>query len=600
MSSDTMRSVCSAMRVGITNGGAAVTSPIRIAIVGGVAGGASAATRARRVNEAAEITLFERDRDVSFANCGLPYYIGGEIEDRRKLLVATAPLLRERFNIDVRTRHAVMRIDRSAKAVEVYDELSGERYAHPYDKLILSPGAVPFVPPVPGLEGANVFTLRGLDDADRIRTWMDACSPSRAVVLGAGFIGLEMVEQLVRRNLAVSLVEKMPQVLPVLDAEVARGLESELERHHVALRLNCEVRRAGRKGAGVEWIELSTGEVLHAEMFVVGVGVRPNVQLAVEAGLALGKSGGVLTDPFMRTSDPDIYAVGDAAEYPYGPTGGNLRVPLAGPANRAGRLAGEHAATGQSAPMGAVFGTAIVRVFELTAGIAGLSEKQALRLDQHAKSVIVRANHHASYYPGAQQLTLKLVYAARDGTILGVQALGAEGVDKRLDVVATAMHFGGTVADLAQLDLAYAPPFGAAKDPVHIAAFAASNDLAGLVRYLPPDADLSGVRTIDVRTPEEASAQPVDHARQLLNIPLDELRGRLDELDPRVPTAVVCASGQRSYVGARMLSQHGFDSVSTLNGGQRMRRLALHERQSLESSTNEHPQGPIHQPELAR
>lgn len=550
--------------------------PLRIVIVGGVAGGASAATRARRVNEEAQIILFEKDAHVSFANCGLPYYIGGEISRREKLLVATPELFRERFNIDVRTRQEVLAIDRKRRVVQVVNHATGERYEQPYDRLILAPGASPIVPPMAGVDGPNVFTLRNLADTDEIVGWIRQRQPERAVVVGAGFIGLEMVEQLVRRGLSVSLVELQDQVLPPLDPEMAYPLHEELERHGVSLHLGTGI--AGLTLAADGWaagVQLDNGDELPADLVVLGLGVRPNVALAKDAGLTLGSQGGIAVNAHLQTSDPAIYAVGDAVEYTFGPTGAPMRVPLAGPANRAGRLAGEHAATGRGQPMAPVMGTAIVRVFEQTAASTGLSLKLARRLNVAAASVTITANHHAGYFPGAQPMTLKLIYAPDTGRILGAQAVGRAGVDKRMDVIATAMRFNGTVRDLAGVDLAYAPPFGVAKDPVQLAAFAASNQLDGLVDFTPADADLSGVQVVDVRTEREVARDPLVGVEQVVVLPLDELRDRLNELDPQQPTVVACRSGMRSYVAARMMREHGFTQVSSLDGGQVVRRRAL-------------------------
>ncbi|MFP4144546.1 MAG: FAD-dependent oxidoreductase [Phycisphaeraceae bacterium] len=549
--------------------------PTRIVIVGGVAGGASAATRARRMNESAQIILFEKDAHVSFANCGMPYHVGGEIEDRQKLLVAKPETFANRFGIDVRTRQEVLSIDRQRQMIEVQNHTTGEAYQQPYDKLILSTGAAPIVPPIEGIRSENVFTLRNLDDTDRIRTWLDEHSPKRAVVVGAGFIGLEMVEQFVRRGIDTSLVELQPQVLPPLDAEMAQPLAEELERQGVQLHLGDGIHGVKTEGGRATAVQLDSGRSVEADLVILGIGVRPNTQLAQQAGLEIGPQGGITINEFCQSSDPDIYAVGDAVEYPRGPHGGPMRVALAGPANRAGRLAGEHAATGKGQPLAPVMATAIVRVFDLAAGSTGLCAKLAERLGVEATSVTVVANHHAGYFPGAKPMTLKLVYEPETGRILGAQALGEAGVDKRLDVVATAMRFGATVRDLAGLDLAYAPPFGSAKDPVHMAAFAAINELDALVQIAQPNADLAGMQVVDVRSPAEVAAAPLPDSNHAANIPVDELRSRLDELDPRRPTIVVCASGLRSYVASRILSQHGFDQVFSLTGGETLRKRAL-------------------------
>ncbi len=560
--------------------------PRRIVIVGGVAGGASAATRARRLDEHAIITLFEQDDHVSFANCGLPYYVGGEITQREALLVATPELLERRFRIRVRTGHRVTGIDRARKTVQVLDRASGARFEEPYDKLVLAPGAQPIQPASLGSLPANVVTLRNLADADRIRGLLVGPSaiasrsgaPRRAVVVGAGFIGLEMVEQLAHLGVATTLVELVDQVLPLLDRELGNLLAQELEARGVALRLGAGVARchADADGAVAE-VELTTGERLPADLVILGVGVRPCCELAAAAGIALGASGGVAAGPDTLTSDPDIYAVGDAAEVVFGPTAQATRVPLAGPANRAGRVAGEHAATGQvTAPLRPVLGTSIVRVFGRVAAVTGLTEKLARRLGRPATSVAIVAGDHAGYYPGAEPIVLKLVFEPETGKVLGAQAVGGRGgVDKRIDVIATLIHFGGTVRDLAGLDLAYAPPFGAARDPVHQAAFAASNVLDGRLDPMPPGAPLAGWQVVDVRTSEEFARRPIPGAAEVIHVPVDELRERLGELDPTRPTVVVCATGRRSYVAARILAQRGFGTVKSLDGGVTLRESAL-------------------------
>jgi NADPH-dependent 2,4-dienoyl-CoA reductase/sulfur reductase-like enzyme/rhodanese-related sulfurtransferase len=547
---------------------------LKIVIVGGVAGGASAATRARRMNEHAEIILLEKDEHVSFANCGLPYHIGGEIPDRADLLVASPDLLRHRFRLDVRTCEEVISIDREQKSITVRRRNSDDTYQQPYDKLVLAPGAIPIVPPMPGADAANVMTLRNLGDTDRIKSFVDQKATRRVTVVGAGFIGLEMVEQLVHRGLQVALVELQPQVLPLLDAEMTRPLEEDLQRQQVALHLGVSVDRltCGTDDL-VSTAVLSDGTQIDTDLVILGVGVRPNNSLAVDCGLEIGAGNGITTNDWMQTSDPDIYAVGDAVEYAYGPTGTRMRVALAGPANRAGRLAGEHAATGTSQPMQPVMGTSIVRVFQTTAAMTGLTESSCGRFGQDSRSVTIVSKHHAGYYPGAQPMTLKLTYQPGDGKVLGAQVVGGDGSDKRIDVIATAMHFGATVRDLAGLDLAYAPPFGAAKDPVHLAAFAACNELDGIETFCPSDEPLDAVQVVDVRTPAEVAMNPLAGVDQPINIPVDELRDRIDQLDPEKKTVVSCAVGIRGHVAARILKQHGFD-VANLSGGATVRERA--------------------------
>ncbi len=551
---------------------------LKIVIVGGVAGGASAATRARRCNEHADIILLEKDEFVSFANCGMPYHIGGEIPDRGKLLVATKELLERRFRLDVRTQSEAVRIDREAKTVIVRRISDGTEYAQPYDKLILSPGAAPFVPTMDGTDAKGVFTLRNIADMDRIRAAVDQAPPAarRAVVIGAGFIGLEMVEQLVGRGFAVAVAELLDQVLPPMDPEMVAPLQDDMRSRGVTLELGSGIRCITKDAAGnATGVELLNGKTLSGSLIILGMGVRPNTRLAIEAGLEIGTTGGISTNAFCQSSDPDIYAVGDAAEYLTAPLGQSMRVALAGPANRAGRLAGQHAATGTAAANAPVLGTAIVRVFEYAAGMTGLSAKAATRAGLKFRCVTIVAGQHAGYFPGATPITLKLIYAADDGRVLGAQAIGKDGIDKRIDVIATAMAFNATVRDLAGLDLSYAPPYGSAKDPVHQAAFAACNQLDGLGDLLDPDADLSGYQVVDVRTAAEIAKAPLTGCPTVIAIPVDELRDRLHELDASKPTVVSCGVGVRGHVAQRILKQHGFASVANLSGGATLRRQAV-------------------------
>ncbi len=547
-----------------------------IVIIGGVAGGASAATRARRMNEQANIILFEKDEYVSFANCGLPYYIGGEIAERKKLLVATADFLRRRFRLDVRTRQEVLAIDRTRKAVTVRNHENGETYEQSYDKLVLAPGAAPILPPIDGGDASNVFALRNMADTDRIKEAAERSVAKQAVVVGAGFIGLEMVEQLQQIGFQVALAELQPQVLPLLDAEMAEPLAETLRNRGVTLYLGDGIQRivTDTRGAATG-VQLQSGTELPADLVILAIGVRPNLQLAQAADLTIGPGGGIATNAFMQTNDSDIYAVGDAAEYRFGPTDTPMRIALAGPANRAGRLAGEHAATGASTTMAPVFGTSIVRVFDRSAAMTGLTAKLAERFGVSAASVTIVANQHAGYFPGAAMMTLKLTFAPDTGRVLGAQAVGAEGVDKRIDVIATLMAMQGTVRDLAGLDLAYAPPFGSAKDPVHLAAFAACNQLDGFESFVQADCDLSGKQVVDVRTESEVAKQSLAAAPGIVNIPLDDLRDRIGELDASAETIVSCGVGLRAHVAARILKQSGFQDVKNLSGGSTVRNRAM-------------------------
>jgi NADPH-dependent 2,4-dienoyl-CoA reductase/sulfur reductase-like enzyme/rhodanese-related sulfurtransferase len=542
----------------------------RIVIVGGVAGGASAAARARRCHANAEITIFEKGKDVSFANCGLPYHLGGEIEERSKLLVATPELFWNRFRVRVRTEHEVTVIDRHKREIRGRT-IQGEEFVAPYDRLILATGSMPAQPAVFETSAENVFQLWTLQDMDRIMAYMQQRPCKKAVVVGAGYVGLEVVEQLKRRDIHVTLIERLPQVLAPLDTEMAKLVELELVEKGIAVRTATEVTSLLTSGQKVTAVRVTGDETLAVDMVIASIGVRPRIALAEAAGLLLGDTGGVGINEFCQTNDPHIYAVGDIAEYYHGTLDQKMRVPLAGPANRSGRVAGSHVAgKPSSAPMPSVQGTSIVRAFGLAAGSTGMNERQCKAAGLDYRAAIIQAPHHASYFPGARNLTLKLLYESGNGRLLGAQAVGAEGVDKRLDVVATVLHFSGTVHDLAGLDLSYAPPFGSAKDPLHMAAFVAENDLAATPRLTTFDAELAEFQVLDVRNAAELRQLPLAGAS---HIPLDELAERWQELDPDKPTVTVCHSGKRAHVAACWLQGKGFRSVSNLSGGMSIRRL---------------------------
>lgn len=549
--------------------------PPRIVIVGGVAGGASAAARARRVNADAEITIFEKGPAVSFANCGLPYHVGGEIAERSKLLVATPDLFWKRFRIAVKTHHEVVAIDRTSRTLRVIcrnpaDGSSTERVA-PYDRLILAPGAEPVRPPFAREMPANAFHLWTLSDMDHLLMYIATHRVQRALVIGAGFVGVEVVEQFHSRGLHVDLVERNPQVLTRLDPVFAKMVSQHLESKGVRVLTGESVSSLELSDGRATVAVLESGKRVETDLVVIGAGVRPRTALAVGAELAIGPMGGIEVNDFMQTSDPSIYAVGDAVEYTHAVTGTKGLNPLAGPANRSGRIAGEHAGRGCSQPMGGVLGTSIVRVFDLTAASTGLNEQQLAKSQTPFRTAIVQAASHASYFPGAQSMQLKLLYAPQDGRILGGQAVGGEGVDKRIDVIATAMAFQGTVYDLAKLDLAYAPPYGSAKDPIHMAAFTAINDLCATPKLLTPDAELEGFQIVDVRTDRERQQLPLPDA---IAIEVDALADRWKELDPALPTVVVCHSGKRAHVGACWLASKGFRDVANLTGGMSIRSIA--------------------------
>jgi NADPH-dependent 2,4-dienoyl-CoA reductase/sulfur reductase-like enzyme/rhodanese-related sulfurtransferase len=532
---------------------------MRIVIVGGVAGGASAAARIRRLSEEAEIVIVERGAEPSFANCGMPYYIGGEIAQRDKLLVAPKSRLEERFRIDVRTRSNVESIDRQRKTVRVKELLSGEPYELSYDKLILSPGARPFRPDIPGIDLPHIYTLRDLSDADRL---LDVSQKSKsALIVGAGFIGIEMAENLVRRRLQVTLVELADQILPPWDKEMVQSLESHLVHHGVQLRLSDSAQSFSQSGDAVV-AHLQSGQQVSADFVVLCIGVRPENQLAQDAGLECGPRGGIRTNVHMQTNDPNIYAVGDAVEVVDVVSGVATQIPLAGPANRQGRIAADHI-FGRDSKYRGTQGTAVVGLFDRTAAMTGLSEKVAKRLQLNFQKVYIHPANHAGYYPGAESMSLKLLFELPSGRILGAQAIGGDGVDKRIDVIAMAIQAGMTVYDLEESELCYAPQYGSAKDPVNMAGFVAAGVLRGDHPIVHADPPADNAVWIDVRTPAEFAE---GHIASAINVPLDELRDRLGEIPADRPVMCYCKVGQRGYVAARILMQHGFQ-VRNLSGG---------------------------------
>jgi NADPH-dependent 2,4-dienoyl-CoA reductase/sulfur reductase-like enzyme/rhodanese-related sulfurtransferase len=536
------------------------TDPETLVIVGGVAGGASAAARARRHSERTHIVLIERGPDVSFANCGLPYHIGGEIPDRAELAVQTPESLRSLLNLDVRTLTEVLSVDRASKTVRMRSLRDGSESTLSYDKLILAPGAVPLRPPLAGIDSPRVHTLRNLQDMDMIRA--AASTVRHATIIGAGFIGLEMAEQLRRLGLDVTVVELQSQVLPQLDAEMARPLERALSSHGVELTLGDGIDGFEDLADGIA-ARLKSGRVIQTGMVVLSIGVRPENTLAKDAGIELGARGHIRVDAWQRTSDPDVYAVGDVCETADGVVGGVAAVPLGGPANRQGRTAADHIFLGDSAlPYPGSIGTAIVRVFDLAAGITGWSESRLKAAAIPYRTVTVNGSSHASYFPGAQTITLKLLWSPDDGRILGAQASGADGVDKRLDVIATAIRARMTIDDLAHLELSYAPPFGNAKDVVNVAGFAAGNLREGMLVPVAGLADAHG-QVVDVRPAEAAAKQPVPGA---VNLPLAQLRTRIGEVDRSKSVFTICQMGKTSYFAARILANHGFDARSIVGG----------------------------------
>jgi NADPH-dependent 2,4-dienoyl-CoA reductase/sulfur reductase-like enzyme/rhodanese-related sulfurtransferase len=537
----------------------------RVLIVGGVAGGASCATRLRRLDESVEIVVFDRGPYVSFANCGLPYFVGNVIADERALLVASPQLFRERFNVDVHTDTEVTGIDRGARTISVRALPSGATRTERYDALVLSPGAAPIRPPLPGVDLPGVFAVRNIPDSRRIRAWIDERGASSAVVVGGGFIGLEMVENLIHRDLTVTVLEKLPQVMPPLDPEMAVPLADHLAAQGgVQLRLGDGLAGIEARAGGGLVVVAESGAQLPTDLVILAIGVRPETGLAKDAGLLIGPRGGVVVDAQMRTSDPCIWAVGDVVEVPDLLTGQETVLPLAGPANRQGRVAAESIA-GRATQFRGVQATAVVGVLGLTVASTGASEKGLRRAGVTGfEKVYLHPGHHAGYYPGAHPIHLKLLFSVPDGRILGAQAVGHAGVERRIDVISTAIQFGGTVHDLAEAELCYAPQFGAAKDPVNLAGMLAENVLNGDM----PVADwLELERTdallLDVRDPAEFAAEPMPHA---INLPLSQLRDRYAELPMDRDIWICCGVGQRAYYATRFLAQHGY-RPRNLSGG---------------------------------
>jgi len=541
----------------------------KIVIVGGVAGGAATAARLRRMDEDAEILLIERGEHVSFANCGLPYHIGGEIEDREKLLVMTPAKLRSWFNLDVRVRTEVVAVDREKKEVELRHNASGEVIRETYDNLVLSPGAKPVVPDLPGVDSEKIRTLRNLLDMDSIKALVDGGITS-AVVVGGGFIGLEVAEQLRRRDVAVTLVELLDQVMPSVDPEMASPLHATLRDHGVDLRLGTRVEGFKENGAGIG-VNLSDGTTLDTDMVLLAVGVKPESDLAQAAGLEVTDRGTIVVDEHMRTSDPDIYAVGDVVTVRQKQLGTPVWLPLAGPASRQGRVAANHIAGKTPDRFPGVVGTSVCRVFELAVGSTGLGEKALKEAGVAYHRQYVGPFFHADYYPGAVRITVKVLFSPTDGKLFGAQVVGAGGIDKRVDVLSTAIHAGMTVFDLEDLELGYAPPYGTARDPVNFAGFAAANRLRGDVEVAEWQdlVDEEDSMLIDVRQPEEVEEGGVPGA---VNIPLGVLRNRMKELPRHKEILVFCGVGQRGYYAYRVLKHHGF-KVRNMDGGIMLHRM---------------------------
>ncbi|MCI8302824.1 MAG: FAD-dependent oxidoreductase [Oscillospiraceae bacterium] len=556
---------------------------MKVVIVGGVAGGATAAARIRRLDEQAEIVVFERSGYISYANCGLPYYIGDAITDPRALTLQTPGSFFSRFRVNMRVHHEVTAIHPDKKTVSVKNLETGEEFEESYDKLILSPGAKPTQPKVPGTGLDRVFTLRTVEDTFRIKTYINAHHPASAVLAGGGFIGLELAENLRALGMEVTIVQRPRQLMNPFDPDMAAFIHSEMRRHGVKLVLGRTVEGFAENGGGVD-VLLKDGAPLRADMVVLAIGVTPDTALAGEAGLELGVRGSIAVNDRMETSIPDIYAVGDAVQVKHAVTGQDALISLAGPANRQGRIAADNVCGGDSRYPGSQ-GSSVIKVFDMTAAVTGLSEAGARAAGLDADKVILSPMSHAGYYPGGKLMTMKVVFQRSSGRLLGAQIVGYEGVDKRIDVLATAIHAGMKAADLKDLDLAYAPPYSSAKDPVNMAGFMIDNIRQGVLRQwfledldrLPRD---GSAVLLDVRTAGEYGG---GHLDGFLNIPVDELRERLDEVERGKPVYVICQSGLRSYIACRILAGCGYEAYN-FAGGFRFYDAVVRDRCLVESA----------------
>lgn len=549
---------------------------MKIVIVGGVAGGASAAARLRRLDEQAEIVMLERTGYISYANCGLPYYIGGEITEKRSLTLQTPKSFRDRFNVDVRVHSEVTAIDRARRCVTVRSLEDGREYEECYDKLVLAPGAHATQPDIPGAASDRVFTLRTVEDTFRIDEFISAVAPECAVIAGGGYIGLEMAENLTRRGVSVTILQRPAQVMKTLDYDMSCGVRAYLKKQGVTVRIKTEMARIEETDGALS-VVTTDGDRLPADMVLLAIGVTPETKLARAAGLALGEKGAIVTDDRMRTSDPDIYAVGDAVQIRHFVSGRPVVLPLAGPANRQGRLAADNICGLDHAYKGAT-GSSVFKLFDMTVASTGLTERAAADAGIPCDRVVLLSPSHANYYPGAGSMTVKVLYNPESGRLLGGQITGFGGVDKRIDVLATAIRAGMTARELAETDLAYAPPYSSAKDPVNMACCVIENVMTGKVRQF-HWSDVDGLRQrtdiqlVDVRTDRETAAGMLPGA---VHIPVDALRGRVGELDKQKTLYVYCQSGLRSYIACRMLSQLGYDCVN-LSGGYGFLSVVMHD-----------------------
>ncbi len=557
---------------------------MKVVIIGGVAGGATAAARLRRLDEQAEIVVFERSGYISYANCGLPYYIGGVIEDPEALTLQTPESFFARFRVDMRVRHEVTALHPDRKTVSVKNLETGEEFEEPYDKLLLSPGAKPTQPRLPGVGLEKLFTLRTVEDTFRIKDYINTHHPKSVVLAGGGFISLELAENLRELGMEVTIVQRPRQLMNPFDPDMAAFIHGEVRRHGIRLALGQTVEGFQEKEGGVD-VLLKDAAPLHADMVVLAIGVTPDTALAREAGLELGLKGSIVVNDRMEASVPDIYAVGDAVQVKHYVTGQDAVISLAGPANKQGRIAADNICGGDSRYQGSQ-GSSVIKVFGLTAAATGVNMANAKKAGLDADAVVLSPMSHAGYYPGGKLMTMKVVFEKGTFRLLGAQIVGYEGVDKRIDVLATAIHAGLTAIQLKDLDLAYAPPYSSAKDPVNMAGFMVENLAEGIVKQfsiedvknLPRD---GGVTLLDVRTPREYAGGRVEGFR---NIPVDELRERLGEIEPGKPVYVICQSGLRSYIACRILAGYGYE-VYNFAGGFRFYDAVTNDRRLIEQAT---------------
>ena len=557
---------------------------MKVVIIGGVAGGATAAARLRRLNETAEIVVFERSGYISYANCGLPYYIGGVIEEPEALTLQTPENFFARFRVDMRVRHEVTAIHPDKKTVSVKALETGEEFEEHYDKLILSPGASPTQPRLPGVGIKKVFTLRTVEDTFRIKDYINAHHPKSAVLAGGGFISLELAENLRELEMEVTIVQRPKQLMNPFDPDMAAFIHGEARRHGIRLALGHTVEGFAERDGGVDVLR-KDADPLHADMVVLAIGVTPDTVLAKEAGLELGLKGSIVVNDRMETSVPDIYAVGDAVQVKHYVTGQDAVISLAGPANKQGRIAADNICGGDSRYLGSQ-GSSVIKVFDLTAAATGVNETNAKKAGLDVDTVILSPMSHAGYYPGGKLMTMKVVFETGTYRLLGAQIVGYAGVDKRIDVLAAAIHAGLTATQLKDLDLAYAPPYSSAKDPVNMAGFMVENLVSGVVKQFHIE-DVNAllhdgsVTLLDVRTPQEYAGGHIEGFR---NIPVDELRERLDEVEQGKPVYVICQSGLRSYIACRVLVGYGYEAYN-FAGGFRFYDAVTNDRRLMEQST---------------